>query len=182
MSYLVDTNVLSELRKGARCDPGVVSWFAEVSSGDLYLSVLTLGELRKGIENIRSRDPRSAEVLEAWLHELVADHADRILTVDEAITDRWGRFNVPDPLPVLDSLLAATASVHGLTVVTRNLKDIARTGVECLNPFQRELPVLFDAWANRIAHCLHRRAAGTVGGGLHVTGPSRRHQEPVSPC
>ncbi|MFL6263832.1 MAG: type II toxin-antitoxin system VapC family toxin [Thermoanaerobaculia bacterium] len=135
MSYLVDTNVISELRKGRRCNPGVASWFAGVSSGDIYLSVLTLGEIRKGIENIRRRDKPAAEVLEAWFQELGDSLADRILPVDQAIAEQWGRFNVPDPLPVLDSLLAATALVHGLTLVTRNLKDVERTGVDCLNPF-----------------------------------------------
>ena len=135
MSYLVDTNVVSELRKGRRCDPGVASWFAQVSSDEIYLSVLFLGELRKGIERIRRRDEPAAQALEDWLQELVATHSDRILPVDQAVADQWGRFNVPDPLPVLDSLLAATARVHGLTLVTRNLKDVERTGVDCLNPF-----------------------------------------------
>jgi toxin FitB len=137
LSYLVDTNVVSELRKGRRCDPGVASWFAEVSSTEIYLSVLTVGEIRKGIENIRRRDERTAMVLEAWLSKLVETHSDRILPVDESIADQWGRYSVPDPLPVLDSLLAATASVHGLTLVTRNLRHIERTGVDCLNPFSQ---------------------------------------------
>jgi predicted nucleic acid-binding protein len=135
LSYLLDTNVVSELRKGRHCNPGVASWFAEVSSAEIYLSVLTVGEIRKGIENIRRRDESTADVLEAWLGELVATHSDRILPIDEAIAEQWGRFNVPDPLPVLDSLLAATASVHGLTLITRNVKDVKRTGVDCLNPF-----------------------------------------------
>lgn len=135
MSYLVDTNVVSELRKGQRCDPGVASWFANTSSGDIFLSALTVGEIRKGIESIRRRDEPAASALEAWLGELLATHSDRILAVDAVIAEQWGRFNVPDPLPVLDSLLAATASVHGLTLVTRNVKDVERTGVECLNPF-----------------------------------------------
>jgi predicted nucleic acid-binding protein len=121
--------------QGERCNPGVAPWFAEASSSEIYLSVLTVGEIRKGIENIRRRDEATAVALEAWLSELVATHSDRILPVDEAIAEQWGRFNVPDPLPVLDSLLAATASIHGLTLVTRNLKDIQRTGVDCLNPF-----------------------------------------------
>lgn len=136
MSYLVDTNVLSELRKGPRCDPGVAAWFAEVASPEIYLSALTVGEIRKGIESIRRRDERAAEALEAWLHELVAAYSDRILPIDEAVAERWGRFNVPDPRPVLDSLIAATASVHGLTLVTRNRKHVEPTGVGCLNPFR----------------------------------------------
>jgi len=135
LSFLVDTNVISEIRKGRRCDPGVASWFAEVSSEEVYLSALTIGEIRKGIENIRRRDGRTAEVLETWLAELVAAFSDRILPIDESIAEQWGRFNVPDPLPVVDSLLAATASVHGLALVTRNTQHVARTGVDCLNPF-----------------------------------------------
>lgn len=135
MSYLVDTNVVSELRKGRRCDPRVASWFAEVSSEEIYLSTLVLGEIRKGIENIRRRDESSAEALEAWYRELVNAHADRILPIDQAVAEKWGRFNVPDPLPVVDSLLAATAAVHGLTLVTRNLRHVKRSGVDCLDPF-----------------------------------------------
>jgi predicted nucleic acid-binding protein len=135
LSYLLDTNVISELRKGRRCNPGVASWFAEVASEHIYLSALTLGEIRKGIESIRRRDEPTAEALEDWFRELEASHSDHILPVDQAIAEQWGRFNVPDPLPVLDSLLAATASVHGLTLVTRNLEDVERTGVDCLNPF-----------------------------------------------
>ena len=135
MSYLLDTNIISELRKGQRCDPGVASWFADVSSDEVYLSALTVGEIRKGIENLRRRDEPRAEALEAWLHELLEAHSDQILPIDEVIAEQWGRFNVPETLPVLDSLLAATARVHGLTLVTRNLKDVKRTGVDCLNPF-----------------------------------------------
>jgi len=135
LSYLVDTNVISELRKGRRCDPGVASWFAQVTSEDIYLSVLTLGEIRKGIENIRRRDAPAAEALEDWFRELEDSHVDRFLPVEQPTAEQWGRFNVPDPLPVMDGLLAATAKVHGLTLVTRNIKDVKRTGVVCLNPF-----------------------------------------------
>lgn len=135
MSFLLDTNVISELRKGQRCNPGVVSWFEEVASEELYLSVLTLGEVRKGIENRRRRDMPTAIALEAWLQEVEGTYSDRILPVTQAVADQWGRLNVPDPLPVLDSLLAATAKVYGLVLVTRNLKDMQRTGVGCLNPF-----------------------------------------------
>ena len=135
MSYLLDTNVISELRKGRRCNSGVAAWFAGVSPEDIYLSVLTLGEIRKGIESIRRRDQPAAEALDNWFHVLEASLADNLLLVDQAIAEQWGRFNVPDPLPMFDSLLAATASVHGMTLDTRNLKDVERTGVECLNPF-----------------------------------------------
>jgi predicted nucleic acid-binding protein len=140
LSYLVDTNVVSELRKGDRCNPGVAAWFAQISTDEIYLSVLTLGEVRKGIENIRRRDQASAAALEAWFEELIVAYPGRWLPVDAAIAEQWGRFNIPDPLPVLDGLLAATARVHGLTLVTRNLKDVERTGVECLNPFAAERP------------------------------------------
>jgi predicted nucleic acid-binding protein len=114
----------------------VAAWFVGVSSGEIYLSALTVGEIRKGIENIRRRDVPSAEALEAWLQELVATYSDRILAVDQDIAEQWGRFNVPDPLPAIDSLLAATAEIHGLTLVTRNLAHVERTGVLCLNPFR----------------------------------------------
>jgi len=135
VSYLLDTNVISELRKGRRCDPGVAAWMAQVEPDDLYLSAVTLGEIRKGVEKIRRRDLAAAAVLEDWLGQVVATHAERILPVDEGVADRWGRLGAPDPIPVLDGLLAATAQVHGLTLVTRNLKDVERTGVPCQNPF-----------------------------------------------
>lgn len=135
MSFLLDTNVISELRKGPRCDPGVSSWFAGVSSEEMYLSVLTLGEIRKGIENLRRRDASTAAALERWLQEVEDLYSERVLPVTQAIADQWGRFNSPNPLPVLDSLLAATAKVHGLTLVTRNIKDVQRTGGDCFNPF-----------------------------------------------
>ncbi len=103
---------------------------------EIFLSVLTIGEIRKGIENIRHRDARSASALEAWLQRLVNDHADRVLPIDLDVVEEWGRLNVPDPLPVIDGLLAATAKVRGLTLVTRNVSDIARTGVAIFNPWE----------------------------------------------
>jgi len=135
LSYLIDTNVLSELRKGPRCDPRVARWFAELPTDDIYLSVLAVGEIRRGVERIRRRDPGSARVLETWLRGLVAEHSDRILPIDEAIADEWGHLNVPDPISVIDGLMAATARVHGLTLATRNTKDIKRTGVPFIDPF-----------------------------------------------
>ena len=139
MRYLIDTNVISELRKGARADRRVADWFAGLTEDDLYVSVLTIGEIRKGIERIRLRDRRAAASLERWLHEVLEAHQDRILPVDEAVADEWGRLNVPDPLPVVDGLLAATATVHGLVLATRNVKDLRRTGVRLLNPFEATL-------------------------------------------
>jgi toxin FitB len=133
--YLVDTNVVSELRKGERCDPGVRSWISEIPKGAIFLSVLTLGEIRKGIELIRRRDAPAAASLEAWFRELAEAHDERIIPVNRAVAEEWGRLNSPDPLPVIDGLLAATAKVHGFTLVTRNVKDIDRTGVACVNPF-----------------------------------------------
>ncbi len=135
MSYLIDTNVLSELRKGQRCDPRVARWFAAIPPEDVFLSVLAVGEIRRGVERIRRRDVRSARVLEAWLRRLVAEHSDRILPIDHAVAEESGRLSVPDPIPVIDSLMAATARVHGLTLATRNVKDIKRTGVASVNPF-----------------------------------------------
>jgi len=135
-AYLVDTNVLSELRKGSRAEPRVLEWFGGVDGASLFLSVLVIGEIRRGIENIRRRDGSTATVLEAWLNELCEEYSQRVLPVCVRVAQVWGQFNVPDPLPVVDSLIAATAHVHGLTVVTRNTRDIGRTGVPVLNPFE----------------------------------------------
>jgi predicted nucleic acid-binding protein len=135
LSFLVDTNVVSELRKGRRCDPGVASWFGERASDEVFLSVLTVGEIRKGIELIRRRDESAANHLEVWLADVTRTYSSRILDLSLEVAEEWGRLNVPDPLPVIDGLLAATAKVHGLTLVTRNVEDVARTGVALLNPF-----------------------------------------------
>ncbi len=136
MSFLVDTNVISELRKGARCNHSVASWFEALSPDQIFLSVLAIGELRRGIELIRRRDTAGAEALEVWLDGLIRDHGERILPVDLEAASVWGRLGVPDPLPVIDSLLAATSKVHGLTLATRNTRDVEGTGVNCVNPFE----------------------------------------------
>ena len=135
MSYLFDTNVLSELRKGKRANAGLAAWITDVAEDDLYLSVLVIGELRQGVERVRRRDVMAAARLERWLVGLVEAHADRILPLDVRICELWGRLNVPDPLPAVDGLLAATAIAHDLVLVTRNTRDVARTGVRTLNPF-----------------------------------------------
>ena len=136
MSFLVDTNVISELRKRERCNQNVAKWYAQVAEDDVFLSVLTIGEIRRGIENIRRREAPSAGALDAWLSALIANHSSRLLPIIEAIADEWGRLSVPDPLPVVDGLLAATAKFHGLTLVTRNVDDVRATGVPLLNPFE----------------------------------------------
>ena len=138
MSFVLDTNVVSEARKGSRANVGVRRWLSSVDPGDLYLSVLVIGEVRQGIEGLRRRDPTQAENLERWLSELRRLYAYRILPVDEETAEEWGRMNVPDPISTRDSLMAATAKVMGMTFVTRNTRDVARTGARLLNPFEPE--------------------------------------------
>ncbi len=135
MGFLIDTNVLSELRKGTRCDPFVREWYAGIAETDIYISVIVLGEIRRGVELLRRRDPVAATHLEHWLLALRTTLGERLLPISDAITDRWGQLGIPDPLPVADGLLAATALVHDLTLVTRNTRDVQRSGVRVLNPF-----------------------------------------------
>ena len=134
MSWLVDTNVLSELRKGERADQGIQAWFASADDADIYTSVLVLGEIRRGIDSIRRRDPASALALEQWLVRVATGFGERILPIDVRVADRWGMLNVPDPVSTVDGLLAATALVHDLVFVTRNVRDVAATGVQVLDP------------------------------------------------
>ncbi|MEY4577934.1 MAG: hypothetical protein RL701_2637 [Pseudomonadota bacterium] len=136
--YLVDTNVLSELSKRSPHE-GVRTWFESVHAEQLWLSVLVLGELRAGIANRARRDARGAARLGAWLDKIVAEHKPRILPVTSKVAFVWGPLNVPDKLPAIDGLLAATAIVHDLTLVTRNVRDVARTGVRVLNPFDSDI-------------------------------------------
>jgi len=135
VSYLLDSNIVSELRKRERVDLRVRDWFAGVDDAELFLSVLTLGEIRRGIESIQRRDRPRALALNRWFHTLVTGYEPRILPVDQKVAEEWGRMNAVTTLPAIDGLLAATARVHGLTVVTRNTKDVTRTGVPWLNPF-----------------------------------------------
>ena len=136
MKFLLDTNVIAEIRKGVRANANVRTWFAALDPDAIFLSVVTIGEIRKGIENIRRRDAKSARALDRWLERLLRDHGERVLAVDLAVAEKWGRLNVPDPLPVIDGLLAATATVHDLTLATRNIRDIFRSGVPVVNPFE----------------------------------------------
>jgi hypothetical protein len=138
--YLIDTNVVSELRKRSRCHPGVTAWVTATPGSSLFVSVLVLEELRKGVALLQRSDPRAAAAIDVWASKLEADYDDRVLPVTAEIARTWGRLTVPDPLPVIDGLLAATALVHGLTLVTRNTRDVARTGVAQLNPFEPSTP------------------------------------------
>jgi predicted nucleic acid-binding protein len=132
----LDTNILSELRKGARANAGLRAWFEAVNPEDIHLSVLVVGELRRGVELVRRRDTRQAAALERWLTNVTLDHAERILSVDGPVAELWGRLVARRPGSVIDTLMAATALVHGLVLVTRNVKDVAWTGVSYLNPFE----------------------------------------------
>jgi predicted nucleic acid-binding protein len=116
----------------------VRAWFARVPDEELYLSVLVIGEIRRGAEAIRRRDPRHAAALEQWLRRLVVDHAEPLLPLDLAVAEEWGRLSALRSVSVIDTLLAATARVHGLTLATRNVRDVAWTGVQCVNPFEEE--------------------------------------------
>ncbi len=135
MPYLLDTNVLSELRKGARCDPSVTSWAARQSRETHYLSALSLGEIRKGIELLRRKAPRDAATLEVWLARLIDQYEGAILGITPDIAETWGRLCARRPLPVVDGLLAATALEFNLTIATRNTTDFKGTGVKTVNPF-----------------------------------------------
>ena len=136
--YLVDTDVISEIRKGEKANPGVRAFFEDTSreSVDLYLSVVTIGELRQGVERIRHRgDDAQATVLGRWLKQVTTTYTESILAFDEETAHVWGRLRVPNPENPLDKQIAATALIHDLTVVTRNTGHYAPTGVRLLNPF-----------------------------------------------
>jgi predicted nucleic acid-binding protein len=136
LSFLLDTNAVSEIRRGR--DQWVRAWVSEVADADLHLSVLTLGEIRKGIELLRDRDPAQAEVFASWLNELRTRFADRIVPIDDRVAEEWGRLNAAAPRNTIDGLIAATARIRGLTVVTRNTDDFEGCGVPLLNPWHHQ--------------------------------------------
>ena len=136
--YLIDTNVISEARKKRKAHPGVIDFFEHASRHDeaIFLSAVTIGELRRGVELIRHRgDAPQARLLEAWLEDVVAEHGDNILAFDADAAQVWGRLRVPHPEHEIDKQVAAIALIHDLTVVTRNTADFAGTGVKLKNPF-----------------------------------------------
>lgn len=154
--YIIDTNVLSEWRKNERADIGVRNFFAEADAAKaaLFVSVISLGEIRRGIEAKRHQgDLPQSRILEKWLTFLKNRFYLRTLSIDEDICESWARLRVPSPENAIDKLIAATALEHGLTVVTRNERDFRRTGVNVLNPFSdalrfvaRQRPWLCAIW------------------------------------
>ncbi len=136
--YLVDTNIISEVRKKSKANTGVRAFFKQAIKDEarLFISVVTVGELRRGVESIRYRgDVRQANQLEKWLEVLMAGYQDHILDINQDIAQLWGRLRAPHPENALDKQIAATALIYELTVVTRNHKDFVKTGVRVLNPF-----------------------------------------------
>lgn len=134
--YLIDTNVISEARKGRRANPGVQAFLRSADSGDIYLSVQTIGEIRRGLENIRNRgDIAQAQLLEGWLALVLTEYADRILDFDADCAQVWGKLMSPHPQHPIDKQIAAIALIHDVTVVTRNVDDFKGTGARAHNPF-----------------------------------------------
>jgi toxin FitB len=135
VSYLLDTSAVSELRK-RRPDPRVTDWFDTAPTAELYLSCLTIGAIRRGIERLRRQDEGQAKAIERWLAGLRHFYQDRIVPIDTEITERWGRLSAAATLPAIDGLLAATALTRDWTVVTRNVADFAPSGTRVLNPWE----------------------------------------------
>lgn len=136
MNFLLDTNVISEIRKGNKANSNVMNWFDLVSVEKLYTSVLVLAEIRVGIIGLHRRDPIQAKLLERRMSQFESVFAGRVLPITSSVALTWAEMNVPNRLPIIDGLLAATAKVHDLTLVTRNIKDVERTSIRLLNPFE----------------------------------------------
>jgi predicted nucleic acid-binding protein len=136
--YLIDTNVISESRKRSKADKGVRHFFQQAAKEEarVFISVVTVGELRRGVELIRHRgDFRQADRLAHWLDQLLVEYREYVLDINTDIAQLWGCLRVPHPENALDKLIAATALIYDLTIVTRNHSDFAKTGVRLLNPF-----------------------------------------------
>jgi hypothetical protein len=138
LSFLLDTNVLAEIRKGPNCDAIVQAWWESTSPTDFYLSVIVAGEIYRGIDKLMKTNPKLARKFQSWLRSLVREFEDRILGVDLRTAEVWGRLTSKRTLPLADGLLAATALTHDLTLVTQNTRDIHDTGVRYLNPFETQ--------------------------------------------
>jgi predicted nucleic acid-binding protein len=135
VNYLIDTNIISEIRKSENCDPQVAAWYRSIRDEKIYLSVLVLGEIRKGIERARLKNSAQARALENWMTTLARSFSERILPVDRAVAEEWGRMSAKRPVSTVDALMAATAKVHGMTLVTRNVADVGDLGAIVVNPF-----------------------------------------------
>lgn len=133
--FLLDTNVVSELRKRRRADPAVIAWIQAQLDDELYLSAATLGEIRMGIERLRARDPQQAAELDRWEKSVRLQYRSRILDATVDIFERWGTLQSLRPVAAMDAVLAATALHHNLTLVTRNTDDFRGLGLRLLNPF-----------------------------------------------
>jgi predicted nucleic acid-binding protein len=140
VNVLLDTNVLSELRRGRNADANVIAWFAALPAEQGFTSVVVLGEIRRGIELIARRDKRQADGIERWYAVIRQRLANRVMAVDETVMTVWSKITVPDMLPAYDGLIAATALVHGMTVATRNAVDYRRVGVHVIDPWRDAPP------------------------------------------
>lgn len=127
MNYLIDTNIISEIRKGGECNPEVAAWYDSIDEESIYLSVLVLGEIRKGIQRARSISPARVLTLERWLLTVTQSFADRILSVDLAVADEWGRMSAKRPVSTVDVILSATAKVHQMMLPTRKRRRHCRS-------------------------------------------------------
>jgi len=136
MPYLLDTNIISELRKAPTCDPKLLKWAKSTASEQHFLSLLTFGEIRKGIEILRRRSPQQCNAFENWLLQLQQQYRDNVLPLSESVINRWGHLMATRTFPVIDGILAATALTFDLTLATRNIDDFAGSGVDLVNPFE----------------------------------------------
>jgi predicted nucleic acid-binding protein len=134
LTFLIDTNVISEPRR-TQPDPNVIAWFQQTDSTQVYISVLTIGELARGATKAARRDAAAGVRLHRWLGEIDAEYSDRMIAVDRDTATLWGKLTSARTMPMVDALLAATALVHGMTLVTRNVRDVLDTGVTILNPW-----------------------------------------------
>jgi predicted nucleic acid-binding protein len=143
MKYLIDTNIASELRKAHRAHPLVSSWSSHLAQTDMFLSIMTIMEIEAGHLRLASKDPVRAKLFREWLHlQIIPDYEGRILTADLEVALQLAALHVPTKRSERDAILAATALVHGLVVVTRNVKDFTGTGVKLLNPFEADPKVM----------------------------------------